>query len=168
MFYFVMGSEELYTLSLSLDSLYSLPYPFSVARQKEEPEFQQLNLEGFTQEPETIVIEHCIITNKPTFRTSKHGNTGVCAVYAPPILFAPEREETYQLHATTYADEAKKKRLKPGDVVTVTGTLTLQQITLQNGTIEEIKRLAVSDLLVVSRSPRKTVTVYETRKHKRK
>ncbi len=149
-----------------LDSTPSLSYPFPVARQKEEPEFQQPNLEGFTQEPETMVVEHCIITDESTFRTSKHGNGWECAAYAPPILFAPEREETYRLHTSTYATEAKKKQLRSGDVVTVTGTMSIQRVTLQNGVTEEIKRLAVTKLLVISRAPRKTIAVYETKQNK--
>ncbi len=87
-------------------------------------------------------------------------------MYAPPDLFHQEQNDTYQLHATTYATEVKRKRLKPGDVVTITGIPSTQRITLQNGTTQEVKHLAVSELLVISRAPRKTVTVYEAKQKK--
>jgi hypothetical protein len=145
----------------------AFPYPVPVPRKEDEPLFQQLAFEGLAElEPEPIVVEHCIVIQAPTYHKNKQGTLWECVVYAPPDLFHQEQNDTYQLHATTYANEAKKKRLKPGDVVTVTGILSTQHIALQNGTTQEIKHLAVSDVLIVSRAPRKTVTIYEAQQNK--
>ena len=138
-----------------------------MVRQEDEAALQQLSFEGLAgREPEPIVVEHCIVTSEPIYVKQKKGAVWECAVHAPPDLFHQEQDDTYQLHATAYAVEAKKKRLRPGDVVTATGALTIQHIALQNGTTQEIKHLAVSDLVVVSRASRKTVTVYEAKQKK--
>src|SRR5437879_7498774 len=122
-----------------------------MARQEQEPELEQLTFSGLEAlEPEKVTVEHAIVTKEPTYAKRKNGALWNCAVYAPPDLFHQEQNDTYQLAATTYASDANRKRLKPGDVVTVTGTLTTQQITLQNGATEIIKRLVVADVQVIS------------------
>ncbi len=164
---FFFGGKNGDDTSRLLDSFLTSFYASSVVRQEDEAALHQLSFEGLAgREPEPIVVEHCIVTSEPIYVKQKKGAVWKCAVHAPPDLFHQEQDDTYQLHATIYATEAKKKRLRPGDVVTVTGTMSMQRIALQNGTTHEIKHLAVSNLLVVSRAPRKTVTVYEVKQHK--
>jgi len=138
-----------------------------VPYQEHEPELEQLTFSGLEDlDAEKITVERCLVTREPTYAKRKKGAVRECAVYAPPDLFHQEQNDTYQLHATTYASEVNKKRLKLGDVVTVTGTLTVQQVMLQNGTLAVLKRLAVSDVLVISRAIRKTVTIFEAEQKK--
>jgi hypothetical protein len=150
-----------------LDSFRTCFYASSVTRQEDEADLHQLSFEGLAGgEPEPMVVEHCIVTSEPVYAKQKKGAVWECAVHVSPDLFHQEQDDTYQLHATTYATEAKKKRLRPGDIVTVTGTLSIQRIALQNGTTQEMKHLAVTELLVVSRAPRKTITVFEAQQKK--
>jgi hypothetical protein len=160
----LIGADD---TSRLLDSFLTSFYASSVVRQEDEAALQQLSFEGLAgREPEPIVVEHCIVTSEPIYSKLKKGAVWECAVHVSPDLFHQEQDDIYQLHATIYATEAKKKRLRPGDIVTVIGTLSIQRIALQNGTTQEVKHLAVTELLVVSRAPRKTVTVYEAEKKK--
>src|SRR5579859_4305102 len=131
------------------------------------PEREPLEQQSLWQEekPETITLEACIVEALPTYRRGKVP-TWDCVVYAPPDIFHQERNETYHVHATTYAQEANKKRLRPGDIVTLTGFPSTQELELQNGETTTIHHLTVSEITVLKQAKRESITVYE-RKQRR-
>ena len=92
-----------------LDSPLFSPYASFVARAEDEPELQQPTFgELEAVEPEPTVIEHCIVTSEPIYVKNKKGAVWECAVHTPPDLFHQEQDDTYQLRATAFANEAKR------------------------------------------------------------
>lgn len=73
------------------------------------------------QENEAITLERVVVETLPTFTQRNGVYSWDCQVYAEPNIFEQERNQRYQLHARTYANDAKKKRLRPGDIITLTG-----------------------------------------------
>ncbi len=137
-----------------------------MARQEHEPgqeqQYSQLHFEAWEDHPTPeMTLDYCIVTTQPTYAKNGKGYVWDCAIYAPPDLLNQDRNETYHLHASNYAQEANKKRLKPGDVVLLTGVPWTQDIVLQGGETQTLNHLTVSEIVVVSRAARKTITVYE-------
>jgi hypothetical protein len=133
-----------------------------VSGESEQEAFVQPTLEGFeAQTEEETLLEACIITALPVYTKRGKQEQWHCSVYAPPDIFNQDRDIAYEVHATGYAQEAKRKNLKPGDVVTLRGTLWAQMLELQGGKTRIINHLTVSHIDVLSRSPRKSVTLFE-------
>lgn len=129
--------------------------------------FIQPALEGLeTETASETILENCMVTTRPLYKKHGQGMLWECSVYAPPDIFNQERDMRYQLHTTTYAQEAQGKHLKPGDVVTLRGITWTQELTLQSGETTIINHLTVSHIAVGSRAPRKSVTIYEQQQGK--
>lgn len=142
-------------------------------RKEHEPEeveaqYHQLTfaaMEAFT--PEVITLERCQVTTPPTYSKKGNGYLWDCVVQVLPDLFNQEQNGTYHLHAATYAKEANRKRVQPGDILLLRGIPSTQELPLQSGETQTITHLALSEITVLSRAPRKTVTVFDAAQHKR-
>jgi hypothetical protein len=142
-----------------------------MGRREQEPgheaDYTQMTFAEWEAQPtEEITLDHCIVTALPTYTRNGKGYTWDCSVHVPPDLFNQERNDMYQVHAGTYAKEAHKKKVRPGDVVMLTGTPYTQEITLQGGETQTINHLTVSAITVLARSQRQTITVFEAEKQK--
>src|SRR2546421_298354 len=130
-------------------------------------QYHQPTLEGLEAPPEEeTVLEHVIVESLPTYRKNGKGYEWDCVVYCPPDIFHQDRNDTYEVHAKSYAAEAKKKRLRPGDIVTLKGSAQTQEIQLNGGETRVINHLKVSDIQVIKRARRESITVYEQKRGK--
>ncbi|SRR6266487_1913613 len=111
-------------------------------------------------------MEYVVVENLPTYRKNGKGYEWGCVVYCPPDIFNQDRNETYEVHAKTYAGEAKKKRLRPGDIVTIKGSKYIQEIQLNGGEERVVNHLTVTDIAVIRRAKRESITVYERKREK--
>jgi hypothetical protein len=133
----------------------------------EQEEYQQLLFAGLEQEKqEEVIIENAVVESLPIWK--KHGSSYEwgCVVSCPPDIFNQERNDSYEVLARTYALEAKKKRLRPGDVVTLKGLPYTQEIETAKEGKKIVKHLVVSAIDVISRAKRRSITVYEQKRGK--
>ncbi len=129
--------------------------------------YHQPSLDGLAvmTEPETI-LDHAMVESLPAYRKQGKGAEWGCAVSCPPDIFHQDRNDSYQVHARTYAPEAKKKRLRPGDIVTLRGSVHTQEIQLSGGETQVIYHLTVTDIIVMKRARRESISVYERKRGK--
>jgi hypothetical protein len=138
-----------------------------MARLPEHDSYYQPQLEGLTTEAkEEMTLEHVMVTSQPTYRKNGNGYAWDCVVSCQPDIFHQDRNETYEVHAKTYAAEAKKKRLRPGDLVTLKGIASTQTIEVVSGEKRSINHLTVSEITVNKRAKRESITVYERKQGK--
>lgn len=134
-------------------------------RKIEQGGYHQLFFAGLeTERGEETVLENVVVESLPTWTKSGNSYIWECAVYCPSDIFHQERDEYVELHARAYAAEAKKKRLRPGDTVTLRGFPYTQAIDLA-GEQKSIKHLNVNDIEIIKRAKRMSVTVYEQKRN---
>ena len=134
-------------------------------REQDHDEYQQLLFAGLEYEKqEEVTLENTVVQSLPIWE--KHGKSYEwgCSVYFPPDIFNQDRSDHYEVHTTAYALEAKKKRLRPGDVVTLKGSSYTQDIDLTGGEQKTIKHLNVTDIEVIKWAKRMSVTVFEQKR----
>src|SRR5437016_5654334 len=89
------------------------------------PIYSQPTFEGFeTEENTETTLENCVVAARPTYKKVGQAHEWHCSLYAPPDIFHQDRDELVEAHATTYAEEANRKRLRPGDRVVLKGLLS--------------------------------------------
>ncbi len=138
-----------------------------MTRIPEQSEYNQLFFSELEEEKtEEITLENVVVEALPTVKMKKGMVEWDTLVFCQPDIFHQERNDYYEVHARTYASEAKKKRLRPGDVVTLKGVPSVQEIPLESGEVKSINHLTVTDIQVLSRAERTSVTVYERQKKK--
>jgi len=77
----------------------------------------------------------------------------------------PDQEGEYEAFARNDdADQAHHYHLRPGDRAIMKGTNEQQFILLENGETTTMNRFYVTNIEIITRSPRKSTTVYEQRK----
>ncbi len=131
-------------------------------KSKERPGYSQPSFEGLKIETrQDTMLEWVIVESLPTYRKNGKGYAWECVVSCPPDIFHQGRNETYTIRANTYASEAHKKRLRPGDMVTIKGVSHLQEIQLSGGEKRMINSLTASAIDVVKRAKRESISVYE-------
>ena len=136
-------------------------------RESEQEEYQQLLFAGLEQEKrEEVIVENAVVESLPIWKKQGNGYEWGCVVYCPPDIFNQERSDTYEVHARTYALEAKKKRLRPGDVIMLKGLPYTQEIETAKAGRKAVKHFVVSAIEVISRAKRRSITVYEQKREK--
>jgi hypothetical protein len=140
---------------------------FMKEKRSEDESFVQPELLQFAeaQSPETV-LERVVVETMPIFRQQKAGSEWSCQVHAPSDIFHQERNEHYQLRARAYAREAQRQRLRPGDIVTLHGIPSSQEIETTAGEKRRIYHFTVTKIEVLSRSKRISLTVYEKQRGK--
>jgi hypothetical protein len=138
-----------------------------MANTPDRNEYNQLSLEGFAGQPKEreVLLPYGIVEETPTFTKNGKGSEWRCVVRVPADLWT-EEERVYELRATSYATEARKHRLRPGDAVCLTGTPSVQEIPLTGGEVRRVHQFTVSNMDVVKRAKRTSITVYEQQKRK--
>jgi hypothetical protein len=117
------------------------------------------------QTKEEMSLSYCLVEAMPTMKKNNTGPEWRCVVRVPADLWT-EEERLYELRATAYAKKAQKHRLRPSDVVALTGMPSLKEIPLAGGEVKRVYQFAVSRPEVVSRAKRTSVTVYEQQRRK--
>jgi hypothetical protein len=129
----------------------------------ERPFYSQPTLEWLEMLSGTEVeLGNCLVTSAVTYRKRVKGNEWQCYILVSPDLLHPDQKGAYEAVASgTGADMAHSYRLRPGDRAVMKGYMQQQTVFLENGEEIMINRLAVSAIEVISRAPRKSVTVFE-------
>ena len=131
------------------------------------PAYQQLTFAEAEPEPTAeVTLENCIVAQRPTYTKIGQVHEWRCSLFAPPDLFHQERDDLVEAHATNYAEAANRKRLRPGDRVVLKGLLSQQELPFENGETKVVNYLRVSDILVIERAERKSITVFEQKRGK--
>ena len=115
------------------------------------------------EKPKEETLEYAVVQSLPVWKKEGKTTEWQCRVYCPPDIFNQERNASYLLHARTYGTEAKKKRLRPGDVATIRGVAYTQEVETPKGKTT-VNHVTVSEITVVSRAKRVSLTVYETKR----
>lgn len=123
-------------------------------RQQLQEPLQQLSFDGLeTLVTPEIVLDRCRVLTSPTYVKKGKGYVWDCLVHTLPVLFDLDQDKDYQLHASTYAKEANKAKIKPGDLIAACGIPSTQELILQDGTPQTIYHLSVVKLTVIDRAP---------------
>jgi len=125
----------------------------------------QLSLNSFsleTEKPRELTIENCVVQSLPTVQTVQKGvKEWRCGFSAPADLWHQDRDELIEVRTSTQETVAlaTSKRLKPGDMVTITGLITQQQLLVTGVKVTQLTYLNVTDILVGLRAAKNPVFV---------
>src|SRR5439155_24733548 len=84
-------------------------------------------------------------------------------VHAQPSIFQPETDTDFLASATNeLAIQARRKSLKPGDRVVLTGIVTSQTIAFPNGETQTVNRIALTHAPhITAKEKRISTTIFE-------
>src|SRR6266516_360891 len=138
--------------------------PMAADKEKDH-EYSQLTLEGLVAlEQEVTLLENCLVLEQPVYTEAHAGKEKewVCFIHAQAGFFQPDMDQ--KLLATAHnrlAVAARKKSLKPGDRVSLSGIITTETVTLQSGEEQIINRLTLTAVpQVFKREERVSTTVF--------
>ena len=128
-------------------------------------EYKQLSFEGVeTENAAEVLLENCVVASRPHYRKNGTSAQWQCRLHAPPDIFHQDRDEMVVVQTTRYAQRANKLQLRPGDRVDLKGLLSQQELELGSGEKQRVNHLVVSDIHVLSRAKRVSLTVYERKR----
>ncbi|SRR5258706_8378352 len=139
-------------------------------RNGKENGFIQPFLTGLEAEkPEETVLDNCLVLAQPEYKESKKTQEWVCSIHAQPSIFQPETDLKLIASASNeLATLSRKKSLKPGDRVVLTGIMCDDTVTFSTGEMQTIHRLALTQApQMVAKEKRVSTTVYEQQRKKR-
>ncbi len=125
-------------------------------------EYDQLGFSLETEKPRELTIENCVVQSLPTVQTVQKGvKEWRCGFSAPADLWHQDRDELIEVRTSTQETVAlaTSKRLKPGDMVTITGLITQQQLLVTGVKVTQLTYLNVTDILVGLRAAKTPVFV---------
>ena len=112
--------------------------------------YDQLGFEGLaTEENKEVTIENLEVTKLPQVKKIKDRFEWSCSVVYQPDLWHQEEYSELVLHTMHNTDAALALRLKPRDLVQVTGVAWDQRIDLRGGKRKIIHHLNVTDLVIL-------------------
>ncbi|MFL5626481.1 MAG: hypothetical protein ACJ788_12900 [Ktedonobacteraceae bacterium] len=116
--------------------------------------YDQLGFEGLvTDEKKEVTIENLEVTKLPQVKKIKDSFEWSCTVSYRQDLWHQENYTEFVLHALHNTDAAIALRLKPRDLVQVTGVPWDQRIDLRGGKSKIIHHLNVTDMVMMKRAP---------------
>ena len=116
--------------------------------------YNQLGFEGLaTDEKKEVTIENLEVTKLPQVKKIKDSFEWSCTVSYRQDLWHQENYTEFVLHALHNTDAAIALRLKPRDLVQVTGVPWDQKVELRRGTVKTIHHLNVTDMAIMKRAP---------------
>jgi hypothetical protein len=116
--------------------------------------YNQLGFEGLaTDEKKEVTIENLEVSKLPLVKKVQDRVEWSCSVSYQPDLWHQEGYSELVLHALHNADAAIALRLKPRDLVQVTGVPWDQRIDLRGGKSKIIHHLNVTDMTIMKRAP---------------
>ena len=118
--------------------------------------------------PEETALDNCLVLSRPAYTDTGTKHEWTCAVHAQPSLFQPETDSVFLASATNGgAVKARRKSLKPGDRVALTGVVTCQTIDFPNGETQTINCIVLTHAPhMTARAKRLSTTVFEQNRHK--
>jgi len=128
----------------------------------EAGEYNQIDLSLEPEKPREITIENCMVQTLPTVEQVKKGvREWRCGFSAPSDLWHQDRDELIEARASSpeSVTQAVGKRLKPGDMVTITGLVTLQQVLVTGVKVTQLTYLNMTDIRVDIRAAKNPMFV---------
>ncbi len=125
-------------------------------------EYNQLGLGVEVEQPRIITIENCVVQAAPAVTEVKKGvKEWRCGFSAPPDLWHQDRDELIEARTSTKetVSRAGSLRLKPGDMVTITGLVTQQQLLVTGVKVTQLTYLNVTDIQVGLRAAKNPMIV---------
>src|SRR5260370_38586290 len=136
-------------------------------RNGKENGFIQPLLAGLEAEkPQETELDNCLVLRLPEYKDTGKKQEWLCSLHAQPSIFQQDTDMELIASATNeLAILSKRKRLKPGDRVVLTGILRVDTLTFPTGQTQTINRLALTQApQMVAREKRVSTTVFEQRK----
>jgi len=116
--------------------------------------YNQLGFEGLDrEETKEVTIENLQVAKLPLVKKIDDRIAWSCNVSYQPDLWHQEDYSEFVLHALHNADAAIALRLKPHDLVRVTGVPWDQQVELRGGKVKILHHLNVTDMAIQKRAP---------------
>src|SRR6266702_7372540 len=117
----------------------------------EAGEYNQMGLSLEAEKPREMTIENCMVQTLPTVEQVRKGvREWRCGFAVPSDLWHQDRDELIEARASEPENvtQATSQRLKPGDMVTITGLITQQQLLVTGVKVTQLTYLNVTDILV--------------------
>ncbi len=136
---------------------------------KENEFIESLFSELEAEKPEEIHFDNCLVLAQPAYRETGRIQEWVCSVHAQRSIFQQETDMELVASATNrLAVQSKKKNLKPGDRVVLTGILRDDTVLFPTGETKTIPHLALTQApQMVVKEKRVSTTVYEQQRKTR-
>ncbi len=130
--------------------------------------YRQPTLDGLeAPEPEETELANCLVLSRPEYTDTGKKHEWVCTIHAQPSIFQPETDTVFLASASNeLAVKARRKRLKPGDRVVLTGVTRTDSFLLSSGETRTIHRISLTlapQLFV--KEKRISTTVFEQNRH---
>ena len=127
--------------------------------------FDGLEAEG----PEETHFDNCLVLSQPAYSEKGKIPEWVCSVHAQRSIFQQETDLELIASATNrLAEQSKRKNLKPGDRVVLTGILRNDTVLFPTGETKTIPHLALTQApQMVVKEKRVSTTVYEQQRKTR-
>jgi len=138
-------------------------------RNGKENGLTQPHLSGLEAEkPEETELANCLVLSRPEYKETGKKQEWSCALHAQPSIFQPDTDmELIASASNELATRSRRKSLKPGDRVVLTGVLRVDTLTFPTGETHTINRLALTHVpQMVAREKRVSTTVYEQGKRR--
>jgi hypothetical protein len=116
------------------------------ARNEQDHEYSQPTLDGLgSVEQEETLLYNCLVLEQPRYTDTGEKQLWLATVHAEPCLFQPEIDTVYFASASNrVARLARRKSLKPGDRVSLTGVVRVDTMIFPTGETKTIHRIALT------------------------
>jgi hypothetical protein len=141
------------------------------ARNEQDHEYSQPTLDGLVApEQNETLLYNCLVLEQPRFSDSGNKQEWLATVHAQPCLFQPEVDTVYFVSASSeVARSARRKSLKPGDRVSLTGMVRVESIAFPTGETKTFHRIALTaPPEMVAKEKRVSTTVFAQKRSLRK
>ena len=133
-------------------------------RNGKENEYRQATFAGLEAPlAEETELANCLVLSQPAYTDTGKKQAWACAIHAQPSIFQPETDTLIHASATNeLAIKARRKSLKPGDRVVLTGIITAQVIAFPNGETQTVNRITLTQApQVITKEKRISTTIFE-------
>jgi hypothetical protein len=141
------------------------------ARNEQDHEYLQPTLDGLgSVEQNEMLLYNCLILEQPRYSDTGKNQEWLATVHAQPCLFQPEIDTVYVASASNkVARLARRKSLKPGDRVSLTGVVRVDTLAFPTGETKTMHRIALTTPPeMVAKEKRVSTTVFAQKRSLRK
>ncbi len=149
---------------------YSLPAVCMGGGKGKENGLTQPLLEGMEGlKPEETELDNCLVLSRPIYKDTGKKQEWTCVLHAQPSIFQPGIDIELIASASNHlAILSRKKSLKPGDRVVLTGIMRVDTLDFPTGETHTIHRLALTHApQMVVKEKRVSTTVFEQQRKPR-
>jgi hypothetical protein len=136
---------------------------------KEDSAYTQPTIAGLeAPQPEETELDNCLVLSRPEYKDTGKKQEWACAIHAQPSIFQPDTDAVFLASAShDLAISARRKSLKPGDRVVLTGIVNSQTIVFSNGDTQTVNRIALKKAPhMLTKEKRISTTIFEQNQHR--